>query len=105
MDDALKKQGRRPHCLCQWMERKSVIQADLARATGLDPSLISRWLDQDNPSTPGPQSQHKLAAYFGTTPAGLFRHPDEQWMMEFLANRTPEELERIKAMLTLAFPK
>lgn len=96
-----KKQGRRPHHLADWMASKGWIAADLARESDLDKGMISKYLDG---ATPAPSSQQKLAKALGTTPEGLFRHPDESWVVEFLAGRGYKQVRRIKATMETAFP-
>lgn len=97
-----KKQGSRPHHLGDWMASKGWIAADLARESGVDKSMISKYLDGATPLAP---SQRKLAKALGTTPEGLFRHPDESWVVDFLAGRRTDEVKRIKDTLETAFPK
>lgn len=77
-------------------------QADIARETGADKSVVSRWF---NGATPGIEWQQKLAALFQTDPESLFRHPDDDWLKRFFEERTREEIERIKATLETAFPR
>lgn len=50
------KQGRRPHYLREWMERRHMEPRDIIRETGADKSLVSRWLNDERPTTPGPPS-------------------------------------------------
>ena len=99
------KQGRRPHYVREWAERRGVRQGDIVREIGADKSLVSRWFRDTLPATPSAPWQKKLAQYFGVTPEALFRHPDEDWVANFLAGRKPEEIDRIKATMETAFPK
>ena len=82
-----------------------MIAADLSRELGIDKGLISRWLDEEKPATPSRAWQMKLAKFFGTTPGGLFRHPDEEWFSGFFAGRDKGEVERMKSTLEAAFPR
>ncbi len=99
------KQGRRPHFLREWAEYRGRKQADISRDTGIDKSQVSRWFDDEKPSTPNANSLEILADYFETEPEALFRHPDEDWLARFFAGRKREEVERIKATLDAAFPR
>lgn len=96
------KQPRRPHHIADWAELRGLKQADIARETGADKSVVSRWF---NGATPGIEWQQKLAALFQTDPESLFRHPDDDWLKRFFEERTREEIERIKATLETAFPR
>ena len=49
---------------------------------GIDKSLISRWLDEDNPTTPGQKWAKKLGRYFAAGPedddfVDIFTDPDQ----------------------------
>ena len=96
------KQGGIPHFIPAWANALGMSQADIVKATGADKGSVSKWF---NGSTPFPKWQKELARIFGTTPEGLFRHPDEMWMAGFLSERPKAEVDRIKATLEAAFPK
>lgn len=96
------KQPRRPHFIVEWAELRGLKQADLVEALGADKSVVSRWFSG---TSPGVEWQEKLAAFFGTDPDGIFRHPDDDWMTRFLRGRKREEVERIKTTLEAAFPR
>jgi len=96
------KQPRRPHFITEWAERRNLSQADLARELDADKSIVSRWFSG---STPGIDYQARLAALFNCEPEALFRHPDDDWLSRFFANRSQDEVERMKQLLELAFPK
>lgn len=96
------KQPRRPHYVREWAELRGLKAADVARAVEADKSLVSRWFAG---STPTPDYQQKLAALFSTSPEGLFRHPDDDWLTRFFTDRTREEVERIKRTMETAFPR
>lgn len=99
------KQGRRPHYLRAWAEFRHKKPADIIRDTGADKSLVSRWFDDEKPTTPSPKWIEILSGYFETEPEGLFRHPDEDWFARFFAGRKRDEVERMKATLETAFPR
>lgn len=92
----------RRHFIVEWAAKRDLKKADIARETGADKSLVGRWFDG---TLPGPEYLAKLAALFGTEPEGLFRHPDEDWIAKFFRDRSDVDRERIKDLLTLAFPK
>jgi hypothetical protein len=96
-----RRQPRRPHFIPEWAERRNLIQAELANLIGADKGVISRWYSG---TTPGVEWQTKLAALFGCNREGLFRHPDEDWLVGFFVDRTSDEVERMKTMLVAAFP-
>lgn len=98
----MKKQPRRPHFIQEWAAANKLKQIDVAESIGADKGLVSRWFAG---STPNEHWQGKLAELFCCAPNALFRDPDEQWFVEFLANRSPEEVKRIKETLFAAFPK
>jgi transcriptional regulator with XRE-family HTH domain len=96
------KQPRRPHYIAEWAELRGMRQADLARELGADKSVVSRWLSG---ATPGIEWQARLAALFHCEPESLFRHPDDDWLAKFFEDRSREEIEKMKKLLELAFPK
>jgi len=95
-------QPNRPHFIQAWAEHRGFMQqADLAAELGVDKSLVSRWY---NGTSPGKESQKKLAALFHCDRESLFRHPDDDWMTRFLQGRSRDEIARIKQTLEAAFP-
>ncbi len=96
------KQPRRPHFIAEWAEARGLKQVDLANALGADKSVISRWY---RGTAPGVEWQARLAALFGCEPDSLFRHPDDDWLARFFRDRNREEIERIKAVLEMSFPR
>lgn len=97
------KQPTRPHHIADWAELRRMSQADLAEALGADKSVISRWFSGSTPST---KWQQALADVLRCgAPEALFRHPNDDWLSQFLRGRTQPEVERIKATLETAFPR
>jgi transcriptional regulator with XRE-family HTH domain len=96
------KQPQRPHFLPEWMEARSVTTTMIARDTGLDKSMIGRYLKGASPQVP---AQEKLAAFFGIRAESLFRHPDEAWFLEFIEGRSLAEIAHIKTSLEATFPR
>jgi transcriptional regulator with XRE-family HTH domain len=96
------KQPRRPHFIPEWAQEKGVSQKDLALAIGADPSNVSRWFSGTCPSQ---DWQIRLAVFFNVEIDALFRHPDEEWLINFLRGRKKVDVERIKQTMEVAFPK
>lgn len=94
----------RIHYIREWAERRGMSQADVARATGADKGLVSRWFNDG--TVPGERYLSLLTiAFHIDEPAGLFRHPDEDWLARFFAERTEEERRRMIQTLEAAFPR
>ncbi len=102
MPTSRSKQPKRPHHVADWAEARGLTQADLARELCADKSVISRWFSG---ATPGEVYQERLAVLFGCSRASLFRHPDEDWLIQFLENRDRDEIDRIIRTLEAAFPR
>jgi hypothetical protein len=97
------KQPNRPHYVEAWAEKRGYPrQSDLAEAIGADKSLVSRWFKG---ATPNHEYQIKLAELFHCDRESLFRHPDDDWLSRFLRGRPREEVDKIKQLLELAFPR
>jgi transcriptional regulator with XRE-family HTH domain len=96
------KQGHRPHFIQQWAKARGMEQKDIVSELNVDKSVVSRWFSG---STPSMKYQEVLAELFGTEREGLFRHPAEARLATFMSGRSPEEVERIMAMLEAGFPK
>lgn len=94
------KTPKRSHYIVEWAEKRQLRQADIANELGADKSLVSRWFKG---TIPYPEWQEKLAALFETEVAGLFRHPDDDWLARFFRDKTEEQKERAVQMLKLWF--
>lgn len=104
-----KRQPTRPHYLAKLMARRDVSRADLIQAIGVDKGLLSKWLDERKPSTPGPRWAKDLGEFFAITPdpddfVDIFADPDVDRVRRFLHGREPDEIDRIMATLETAFP-
>lgn len=102
-----KRQPKRPHYLRDWIERRGFhTDAEFAAAIEADKSVVSRWLDEDDPTTPGKEWQQKLGIFFGgeDEPADIFRHPDDDWFAKFFRTRSEEQIRRAREMLEIGFP-
>lgn len=103
-----KRQVRRPHYLAKIMARKNVSRVKLASELGVDKSQLSRWLDENRPSTPSPEWAAKLGRYFASDPedfVDIFTDPDLARFQKMTAGRAPAEVDRMLATLEAAFPK
>lgn len=102
------RQPRRPHYIAKLMERRSLTRADLIEKLEVDKSQLSRWLDEDKPSTPSSKWAKKLGLYFRVTEdddlVDIFADPDVDWMTRFFRGRSNDEIERMKTLLEAAFP-
>lgn len=95
------KQPNRIHFIVEWAEKRQLSQADIVRELGADKSVVSRWFSG---SLPSEKYLEPLAALFSTSVSGLFRHPDDDWLLRFMQERSIDEITRMKNMLELAFP-
>jgi hypothetical protein len=100
------RQPRRPHYLAKLMERQNTERSELIESLGVDKGLLSRWLDDEKPSTPSSPWAAKLGEFFGKghDPVDIFVDPDLDWLARFLQGRTEDELARARQMLEAAFP-
>lgn len=98
------KQPRRPHCVPEWAEHRGFrTQAELAKALGVDKSVVSRWYKD---SSPGIEHQERLADLFCLDDREqLFRKPEDDWLARFFRERSAEEKDRARKMLEAAFPE
>lgn len=94
----------RLHFIREWAEKRGMSQADVSRKTGADKGLVSRWFNEG--VVPGERYLSGLAEVFQLDePAALFRHPDEDWISRFFAERTEDERKRMIQTLEAAFPR
>lgn len=104
------RQVRRPHYLAKLMARHNVPRGKLVEDLGVDKSQISRWLDEERPSTPSPAWAQKLGQYFASGPdeddfVDIFTDPEVARFQRMTRGRTPDEVDRMLATLEAAFPK
>jgi len=95
------KTPKRRHYINEWAEHYGISKAEIARKTGAERSLVSKWFDG---VMPGEKYIDQLAAIFDTQPEGLFRHPDDDWLARFLQDRKIDR-ERAREVLEAVFPK
>jgi hypothetical protein len=101
-----KRQSRRPHYLARLMDKYGASRADLIETLEVDKGLLSRWLDEEKPTTPSPAWADKLGKFFGKghDPVDIFADPDVDWIARRLRGRPPEEIDRIIAIIDAAYP-
>jgi transcriptional regulator with XRE-family HTH domain len=96
------RQPRRPHFIEAWATARGFNQAGLARELEADKSVVSRWFSG---TTPGVEWQERLAVLFHCEPEALFRHPDDDWLAKFFEGRSRAEIEKMKQVLEITFPR
>ena len=96
------KTPKRAHYIPEWAERRSMIQADICRETGVDKSTVSRWFEG---SLPKGDNLSIVAGVLSIEPEQIFRHPDDDWLSALFAERSEDEKKRIIAMIEAAFPR
>lgn len=95
--------------LAEWMESRDppVKQAELARETGIDKSLISRWINDG--IVPGDRHLQTLANFFaqeeGADPEMMLRHPEDEWLTRRLRQADADEKRRMRQLLEAVFPQ
>ncbi len=101
-----RRQSRRPHYLARLMEKYGVSRRDLIETLEADKGLLSRWLDEDKPTTPSPDWAKKLGDYFGKghDTVDIFADPDVDWIARRLRGHTSEDIDRALAILDAALP-
>ena len=101
------RQGRRPHYLAALMERHGVSRGQIIERLEVDKSLLSRWLDEDRPSTPSPEWARKLGEFFGAggDPVDIFADPDVDWLARQLRGRSAEEIAQLRAIVSALWRK
>ena len=67
-------QSRGPLKLTEWMEKKGISDAELARRMGVDRSTVGKW--QQNQTRLNPYLEAKIAGILGIWPAQLWFLPD-----------------------------
>lgn len=103
-----KRQQRRPHYLGKLMERQNVSRGQLVTELGVDKSQLSRWLDDEKPTTPSHHWAQELGRYFAASPdpddfVDIFADPDVERFQRMVRGRSPEEIDRMLATLEMAF--
>lgn len=104
-----KRQPTRPHYLARLMELKNVSRGELIEELGVDKGLVSKWLAEVRPATPGDKWAKALGRYFAASDdpddfVDIFADPDVERIRRFLVGREPDEIDRILATMETAFP-
>lgn len=115
-------QGKRPvrrHFIGAWLEERGMDPMDLVTALNesdtslpaIDKSQVYRWLNKGQ--MPHADTQVRIAGALGIVdpetgdpdPSGIFRDPTDDWFTKFFHDKDPDEIQRAKRVLELAFPK
>lgn len=97
------KNPPRLHYLADWIERRHLKQADVVRALGVDKATVSRWCAGHMPEQ---KNLGPLIAFLDLEdPNDLFRHPDDTWIRRFFNGRSRAEIDHIRQVLDVTFPK
>jgi len=99
-----KDRASRKHFIPEYARRKPITQAGIARETGADKGLVSRWFSG---TTPQDKYLDALVRLFELSDrSALFRHPDEEWLVQFSRSLSSEdERQRMRTLLGAAFQK
>lgn len=90
------------------MDRRNVTRRQLIEELGVDKGLVSKWLDEERPSTPGPEWAERLGQFFAVAPddfVDIFVDPDLDRLQSLLRDRSRDEMERIIQGLETLFPR
>lgn len=69
----------------------------------VDKSQVYRWLKGQLPQPP---MQRRIASALELDePEALLRDPDNDWFRQFIRGRSREEIDRIRRVLEMSFPR
>jgi hypothetical protein len=95
--------GKRKHFIPEYAHDKKKTQADIARATGADKGLVSRWFSG---TTPQDKYLDALVRLFELSDwSALFRHPKDEWLVQFSRSLSDDENQRMRTILKATFQK
>jgi DNA-binding XRE family transcriptional regulator len=94
--------GFKLHYVPEWALRRGMKQADVARELAVNKATVHKWFKGALPSE---ENLPRIAALFTVEIDELFRAPGDNWLNNFLRNRSEEEQNRIKKTLEAAFPR
>lgn len=94
------RQPRRPHYLAKIMDRANKQRADLIEDLGVDKGQLSRWLDEDRPTTPSLAWAKRLGRYFAVTDdpddfVDIFTDPDLTRFQKITRGLPDDEVDRM----------
>lgn len=95
------KNPPRRHYIVEWAEHRQLSQADISRELGVNKGTVSKWFGG---AVPRDDWLQPLAELLNTTPDGIFRDPQEDWITRFFRERSAEEKQRAMQILEAAFP-
>lgn len=99
------KYGTKTQYLSEWGEKRRIRQIDLVEITGIDKSLISKWWKKRNSPTKPTHIEALAKALNLADPEAIFRHPDEEWILNFFKLATREEILKAQEVLKVMFPE
>ena len=104
------KEPRRPHYLGKWMDRYGADRAQVIEDAGVDKGQLSKWLNEERPSTPSRKWAEKLGLYFQDIGheeemVDIFKDPDEERLRKVFVGRSRDEIDRILNMIETGFPR
>jgi len=100
------RQPTRPHYLAALLRAKNVTRATLIEELGIDKSLVSRWLDEDRPTTPGRHWQKELGRYLASDPddfVDIFTDPNVSRFQRLTRGLSAEQVDQMLSSLEAAF--
>ena len=91
------------------MDRYDVDRGQLIEEAEVDKGQLSRWLDEEKPTTPGRKWAEKLGFYFQgigneDEMVDIFKDPDEERLRRVFVGRSRAEIDRILTMIETGFP-
>lgn len=90
---------RRIHFIAEWAEQLQMRQADIVKQMDTNKSTMSKWFGGTLPSE---KNLIKLAKICNLEPYRLFRHPDDDELLQLLDDKTHEQKQKIIAMIKAA---
>lgn len=103
----------RRHYLAEWLEVRQMTPVELLDVLNeaerwenfkpIDKSQVYRWLKGQLPQSA--QQERIARALEMENPADLLRDPLDDWFAKFFRDRNREEIEKMKQMLEIAFPR
>lgn len=94
--------GFKLHYIPEWAARRGWNQAYVAKELDVNKGTVSKWFDGALPSE---ANLPRIAALFGVEVDELFRAPSDNWLENFVRNRSEDERKRMKIALEASFPR